>query len=49
MPDRSEKRSDNWTDKDDRELARLLKEQAEKDRLAQEALKNKEKGKSEPQ
>jgi hypothetical protein len=41
--ERVSKRSDHWNDKDDQELARLLKEQAEKDRRAQEAQKEKEK------
>ena len=43
MSDRTEKRGGNWTTGEDEELARQLREQAEKDRLAREAAKEKEK------
>jgi len=42
MPDRGEQRSGRWNDDEDKELARRLNEQAEKDRLAREALEKKE-------
>jgi hypothetical protein len=42
MSDRIEKRGGNWTDDEDKELARRLAQQAEKDRLAQQAAKQKE-------
>jgi hypothetical protein len=41
--ERVEKRNDHWSDKEDKELAHQLQQQAEKDRRAQEAQKEKEK------
>ncbi len=43
MSDRTEKRGGNWNDEEAQDLARRLREQAEKDRLAEEARKEKEK------